>query len=217
MLHAAPTRRAHAGASLLTFASLALTALAACTSERLASPQSSAAVGSPNATPNATVASAPGYIRIGVVPEASTIAIGGTGHYLIADDLTGATLLEGTASEAAVTLASVTEKVIYWRVQVQCASNQVYVTDWVRRTSDAGYDPYTEYVPAAKCWRLRVGRFDTKAAALGEQEELYRLGLAPAKTGGAAFQVTEFVGVTKYQATLGDQTAQSANPLRVIP
>ena len=211
---AAPMRRTSPGAPLLTLATLAVAAaVSACSPERLSSPPSA----SPNGAPSAGVASAPGYIRIGVVPEASAINIGGTGNYTITDDVTGATLLSGNASEATVTLASVTEKVIYWRVQVQCASNQVYVSDWVRRVGDAGYDPYTEYVPAARCWRLRVGRFATKADALAAQPELYRLGLAPAKTGGAAFQVTEFVGVTKYQATLGQTVAQSTNPLRVIP
>ena len=67
MLLAAPMRRARAGASRFTLASLALTAaVSACSPERLSSPPSAA----PNASPSASVASAPGYIRIGVVPEA---------------------------------------------------------------------------------------------------------------------------------------------------
>src|SRR5690349_10293860 len=111
MHFAAPMRRASLGASGLTLVLSA--ALAACSPERLASPPAAA----PNASPSASIASAPGYIRIGVVPEASSIDIGGTGNYIVTDDVTGATLLSGNASEAAVTLASVTEKVIYWRVQ----------------------------------------------------------------------------------------------------
>jgi SpoIID/LytB domain protein len=211
MTAAVSRRRALLSAPLLAFA-----LAAACARDTLTAPN---AVQNDNGGPAraAAVTSAPGYIRIGVIPEADVVSIGGTGHYLIADAVTGATILDGNASEATVTLASVTEQIIYWRVQVQCSGNEVYVNDWVRRTKDAGYDPYLEYVAAAKCWRMRVGRFASRAEALAAQPELYRLGLAPAASGGAAFQVTENIGVTKYQVTLGSAVKNSTNPLRVTP
>ncbi|HEX8849449.1 MAG TPA: SpoIID/LytB domain-containing protein [Gemmatimonadaceae bacterium] len=203
-------RRATLGAPIL-----ALSLAAACARDIATAPVRPA--GAPGLAPNASVVAPAGYIRVGVVQAASQISIGGTGDFDVRDDATGATLLSGSASEAKVAVVSVSEKVVYWRVQVQCSGNVPYVNDWTVRVAAAGYEPYTEYVAAAKCWRLRVGRFATRTAALGAQPELYRLGLAPAASGGAAFQVTEFVGVTKYQATLGSAVAQTTNPIRVVP
>ncbi|NUO65056.1 MAG: SpoIID/LytB domain-containing protein [Gemmatimonadaceae bacterium] len=203
-------RRATSGASIL-----ALSLAAACARDTITAP---AAPSTTSGISAAVSAAAPaGYIRIGVIQAASQTSIGGTGTYDVTDAATGAVLLSGSASEAKVTLVSVSVKIIYWRVQVQCSGNLPYVNDWTVRVAAAGYDPYTEYVAAAKCWRMRVGRFPTRTDALGAQPELYRLGLAPAASGGAASQVTEFVGVTKYQATSGSAVAQTTNPIRVVP
>ena len=209
---AAPARRASLGASLLTLVLLA----AACSPERLTTPQSAVA-GSPNAAPSAAVASAPGYIRIGVVPEAHSVSIGGTGHYRITDDATGETILTGNAGEAKVALASATEQVIFWRVQVSCTSNQLYIDDWTRRVADAGYEPYLERSSPTGCWRLRIGRFATSADAIAAVPELYRLGISPIASTTIAYKVTEKIGVTKYEVTLGSAVDTVANPVRVIP
>lgn len=189
---------------------MALSLLAGCVDE---SPTAPAAEGPGLAS--ASVIAPPGYIRIGVVSESDEILVGGTGAYRLVDDVTGAQLLTGSASQAGVVLDSRTVSTTFWRVQVQCSGNAPYVADWVSRVTAWGYDPYTEYVPAARCWRMRVGRFPTRTAALAEQPLLYSRGLAPAASGGAAFQVTITEGVTKYIATLGSSTAESTNPIRI--
>lgn len=199
-------------ASSLAAPLFALTVLAACAERISTEPSTPQSLGAPSAA----VVAPPGYIRIGVVQEAEEVKIGGTGSYTIQDEA-GTVLLAGAASEASVKTVSEAVKVKFWRVQVQCSGNATYVADWVKRVAAAGYDPYTEYVAGAKCWRLRIGRFVTKAEALAAQPELYRLGIAPARSGGAAFEVTIFEGVTKYQATVGSDVATSTTPFRIIP
>ena len=190
----------------------ALVLLAGCATDQATAPSALR----PGA-PLAAVIAPPGYIRIGVLPEEAEVLIGGTGDYRVVDDATGAVLLTGSADETSVTVKSVSVRVDFWRVQVQCTSSQTFAADWVLRVADAGYDPYTEFVPAARCWRLRVGRFPSRTAALAAQPELHRLGLAPAPSGGAAFQVTVFEGVTVYEAARGGTAVQTQNPLRVVP
>lgn len=189
---------------------MALALLAGCTDQAPTAPAAESAGG-----PSASVIAPPGFIRIGVVPESNLLHVGGTGAYRLVDDVTGAVLLTGSASQASVVLDSRAVSTTFWRVQIQCSGNAPYVADWVLRVAAAGYEPYTEYVAAARCWRMRVGRFPTRTAALAEQAELYRLGLAPAASGGAAFQVTITEGVTKYIATLGSVTAETTNPIRI--
>jgi stage II sporulation protein D len=190
-----------------------LALLAGCAAEELAAPS---AIGA-RTRPLASVIAAPGHIRIGVVAETEEARIGGTGAYRVVDDVTRALLLSGSADEVTVTVQSVAVPVVFWRVQVQCTSSQTFAQDWVVRVAAAGYEPFTEFVPAARCWRLRVGRFPTRAAALAAQPELHRLGLAPAPSGGLAFEVRIFEGVTMYQATRGRDTVRTPNPLRVEP
>lgn len=189
---------------------LAFSLFAGCVDDAPTSPD---AVGGDR--PSAAIIAPPGHIRIGVVPEASQVRLGGTGGYSITDDATGEVLRTGSASEATVTLGSKAVKTVFWRVQVQCSGNEPYVKDWVLRVAAAGYDPYTEYVAAARCWRMRVGRFPSRTAALAEQPELHRLGLAPAASGGAPFEVTIFEGVTVYRVTLDGTTNETESPVRV--
>ena len=191
---------------------VALSIFAACAERISTEPSAPRALGGPSAA----VTAPPGHIRIGVIQEAEEVRIGGTGSYTIHDEA-GTVLLGGAASEASVKTISEAVKVKFWRVQVQCSGSESFTKDWVLRVAAAGYDPYTEYVAGAKCWRLRVGRFATRTEALAAQPELKRLGLAPAASGGAAFEVTVFEGVTKYQATIGSAVATSTTPLRIVP
>ena len=191
---------------------LALSLLAGCVDE---SPTAPAAEGL--GLPSASVIAPPGFIRIGVVSESNALNVGGTGDYQLVNDVTGAVLATGSASAATVVLESRPVSTTFWRIQVQCSGNEPYVTDWVLRVAAAGYDPYTEYVAGARCWRMRVGRFPTRAAALAEQPELYRLGLSPAASGGGPSQVTITEGVATYAVTLGSTSVETTNPIRVEP
>jgi stage II sporulation protein D len=200
-------------ASSLAAPLVALSLLAACAERISTEPSAPQSLGAPSAA----VVAPPGHIRIGVVQEAEEVKMGGTGGYTVRDEA-GALLLTGAASEASIKTISEAVQVKFWRVQVQCSGNEPYVKDWVLRVAATGlYEPYTEYVAGAKCWRMRVGRFPSSAAALAAQPELHRLGLAPAPSGGAASQVTIFEGVTKYQATIGSAVATSLTPVRVVP
>ena len=183
--------------------------LAGCLADEAAAP----ARLDPSSLPSASVIAPPGFIRIGVVPEAEEVRIGGTGAYAVRDDATGATLLSGQGDETTVTLVSVPVRRDFWRIQVQCVGKAA-ADDWVVRVAAAGYEPYTELAPAG-CWRCRVGRFPTRQAAIDAQPELFRLGLAPAPSGGGPSQVTIFEGVTMYQAARGDLTKRTENPIRV--
>lgn len=200
-------------ASSLAALFIALSALAAC-AERLSTEP--AAPQSPGA-PGAAVVAPPGYLRIGVVAEAEEVRIGGTGSYQVVSEGTGAVLLTGSASQATVKTISEAVRVVFWRLQVQCNRSEPYVRDWVLRVRAAGYEPYTEYVAFANCWRMRVGRFPTRAAALAAQPELWRLGLSPATSGGFPVQSVAFDGVTRYQVTIGSEVATSLYPVRIIP
>ena len=189
---------------------IALSLLAGCVDE-----PTSPATSAPG-MPNAAIIAPPGFIRIGVVQESEELSIGGTGAYQIRDDVTGAVLLNGSASEAVVTIASVAVRRDFWRLQVSC-SGKIFADDWVIRAAAAGYEPYTEFVPAANCYRLRVGRFPTRQAALDAQPLLRTQGLLGATTTGQAFAVTIFEGVTMFRAVLGSTTVDTPNPLRVVP
>ena len=189
---------------------MAFSLITGCVDDAPTSPDAGGAGG-----PSASVVAPPGFIRIGVVPEASQVRLGGTGAYRIVDDANGEVLRTGSASEATVTLGSKAVKTVFWRLQVQCSGIEAYVKDWVLRVAAAGYDPYTEYVAGAKCWRMRVGRFPSRAAALAEQPELHRLGLSPAPSRGAPFEVTIFEGVTVYRVTLDGTTTESESPVLV--
>ena len=171
--------------------------------------------GSERGQPNAAIVAPPGYIRIGVVQESEELSIGGNGAFEVRDDATGAVLLRGSDDEAVVTIASVAVRRDFWRLQVSC-SGKVFADDWVIRAAAAGYEPYTEFVPAANCYRLRVGRFATREAALAAQP-LLRTQLLLGSNNGLPFAVTIFEGVTMYRATLGGTSVDSPNPLRVVP
>lgn len=199
-------------ASSLAASLLALTLLASC-AERISTEPSAPGT---LAGPGASVVAPPGYIRIGVVPEAEEVRMGGTGSYRVLD-ATGRVLLAGSASEATVKTVSEAVRAVFWRLQVQCNRSEPYVRDWELRVQAAGYEPYTEYVPGARCFRMRVGRFPTRAAAVAEQPELFRLGLSPGRTGGFPVLSVAFDGVTAYQVTIGGAVATSLSPVRIVP
>ena len=199
-------RRAALGAPLF-----ALFLAAACARDTLTAPvRPDAAAG---LAPSASVIAPAGYIRIGVVQEASSIDIGGTGGYEIRDANTGALILGGSAGEATVTLMSPPTTETFWRLQVSCSS-ATYAADWAKRVTAAGYEPYMELAPSG-CWRLRVGRFPTKAAALAATAELYRLGLGP-KSGTLAYQYT-IAKDAVYGVTSGTESIETTSPMRIVP
>ena len=106
----------------------------------------------------------PGYIRIGVVPSATSIRIGAAGAFTIRNKATGATLFSGSSGEATVTLlASGTIDTRLW-LQTAC-SGVAGRDDWLARATALGYETRTEFVPSANCWRLQLGTTNQAFAA----------------------------------------------------
>src|SRR5688572_16030987 len=146
-----------------------------------------------------------GRIRIGVVPAATSVTLGSQAAYTITNKQTGAVLLSGTDGTATVTLASV---VLSWyRLQVMCGSTTAVATRKAAAEA-AGHPTFTEFVPAASCTRLFLGRFapppaNTFAARTAYKNQLIVEGLAAAD---AFWVVKADPGVTVYRVTQGATT-----------
>jgi stage II sporulation protein D len=101
-------------------------------------------------------ATPPGYIRIGVVPSATSVRIGAAGAFTIKNKATGATLFSGSDGEATVTL--LTSGTVDTRMWLQTACAGVTARDaWLAKAAALGYETRTEFVPAANCYRLQLG------------------------------------------------------------
>ena len=194
----------------LSRAALALTlALAACTDRDLLGP-STASPGGP--ARDVGIQAWNGMIRIGVVPAASSVAIGSAAGYEIRDRATGALLMSGSNGTATVTLQSVIFS--WYRLQVMCGSAANVATR--KAAAEAkGYPTMTEFVPAANCTRLFIGKFapppaNTFAARTAFRNQLIAEGLAAAD---AFYVVKADPGVTVYRVTRGAQSVDANNPV----
>jgi SpoIID/LytB domain protein len=173
----------------------------------------------PGATPSAPLrdvsaaAVFSGRIRIGVVPSASSVAIGSAADYTVTDKVTGATLLAGSAGTAAVTLASVSATETWYRLQVMCGSTAA-VDARVAAAQAAGYETMTEPVPAAGCTRVYIGKFLPTASFTVRnafRNEMIAAGLAA--TDSFWKLVTVILTSAAYQVSNGTQTVTSPNPV----
>ena len=153
-----------------------------------------------------------GRIRIGVVPTATSVTLGSQAAYTITNKQTGAVLLGGTNGTATVTLASV---VLSWyRLQVMCGSTTAVATRKAAAET-AGHPTFTEFVAAANCTRLFIGRFapppaNTFAARTAYKNQLIAEGLAAAD---AFWGVKADPGVTAYRVTQGATTVDVTSPV----
>ena len=153
-----------------------------------------------------------GRIRIGVVPSASSVALGSAADYTVRDRVTGAALLGGSNGTVTVTLQSVIRS--WYRLQVMCGSASAVATR--KAAAEAkGYSTFTELVPAANCTRLFIGRFDpppanTFAARTAFRNQLIAEGLSGTDSFWA---VKADPGVTVYRVTRGAQSVDANNPV----
>ncbi|MBV9773827.1 MAG: SpoIID/LytB domain-containing protein [Gemmatimonadetes bacterium] len=153
-----------------------------------------------------------GRIRIGVVQSASSVTIGSAADYTIRDKVTGATLMTGTNGSATVTLASVVFS--WYRLQVMCSSTAA-VNARKAAAEAAGYPTFTEFVPAANCTRLFIGRFDPPPASNFAARNTYRNQLIAAGLAGtdSFWAVKADPGATMYRVTRGGTTVNVPNPV----
>src|SRR5690606_39588316 len=90
-------------------------------------------------------ATPPGYIRIGVVPSATSVEIGAAGDWVVRDKASGATLLGGSGDAATVRLLAAGEVRTRRWFQVTCSGNAAAIADLVARGQAAGFERSEEH------------------------------------------------------------------------
>lgn len=199
----ASPRRAFGAATALVLA------LSACADHAPTGP--SAAAG---AAPlrDAQAAAWNGNIRIGVVPNASTVAIGSAAGWTITDRSSGAALLSGTGGvSASVTLASGSVSVTRFRLQVVCGS-EAAVADLEARAHALGHPTLREPIPA--CIRLLIGDFPSNES--WSVRNTYRnLLISQGLSGTDSFWrlITTVTGTTAYRVDTGAGQVMSGGPV----
>ena len=196
-------------------ASILLTTVAACTETMPTGPGARVAA-APAFDEMAAAAAWDGTIRIGVVPSATSIAIGAAdgGSYTLRDKATNAVLYAGSAP-ATVGLASGSVSETRWRLQVMCGSASA-VAAKLAAAEALKHPTYTEVIPA--CTRLLIGSFPLNASFT--QRNNYRLLLiSQGLAASDAFwrQITIVTGVTKYAVTVAGTSLESLNPVVLTP
>jgi stage II sporulation protein D len=153
-----------------------------------------------------------GRVRIGVVPAATSVTIGSAAAYEIRDRVTGALLMSGTNGSATVTLQSVIHS--WYRLQVMCGSASAVATR--KAAAEAkGYPTFTEFVAAANCTRLFIGRFDPPPASTFSARNAFRNQLISEGLAGtdSFWAVKADPGVTVYRVTRGSQSVDANDPV----
>lgn len=153
-----------------------------------------------------------GRIRIGVVPSASSVTIGSAADYTIRDRSSGAVLLTGSNGTATVTLASVVQS--WLRLQVTCGSTATVAARQAAAEA-AGYETHTEFVPAANCTRLYLGRFAPPPAPTWSARVAFRnKAIAEGHAGTDSFwRVVAEAGATAYRVARGAEVVTSHGPV----
>ena len=185
----------------------ALLFAAACT-ENPTAPRSA---GLTAVAPTAASATAPGYIRIGVLSGVSTATIGSAGDYVVRDKLTGVQLLSGSNGAATVAYQGVVSR---YRLQVVCGGTAA-VDEWKARAQAAGYPTYTEFVPGPNCTRLYIGDFASNASFTVRnnfRNSLIAQGLAKTDS----FWKLLGSGTPLYVVTRGPDVVQTPNPVTIV-
>jgi stage II sporulation protein D len=160
-----------------------------------------------------------GYIRIGVIPSATKLLVGGTADFEIRNKATGAVLLSGSNEQVQVALDGNFTSKTSKRLQVVCTS-EAGRDDLIRRAQAKGYVTYTEHVSSANCWRVFLGDFPMDAS-WSVREAFKRQAIADGLAGSDAFWpwsgVTVVEGTTEYQITRGSEVVTSSDQVVIAP
>ncbi len=199
------------------FALLALAAaLAACSGEL---PTRPAAVRAPSAPTRNVLEAYNGKIRIGVVPAAASVKIGGTVAYDVREKGTSAYLVSGLANEQVTVTwsASVPVATNNRRLQVVCTTSATDRDQRVAAGVAAGFPSAWEYVPTAGCWRVYIGERPLPIDATAEaayKQSVVAAGLAASDAVWKTVSAT--VNEPRYVTTKTTGTAASSrNPPRI--
>lgn len=161
------------------------------------------------------VATPAGYIRIGVVPAATSVATGGTGPFVVKNRTTGAVLLTADAGTVSVSLGSNSVSVTRYRLQVTCTS-EAGRDALIARAQAQGVATYAEN--AGPCWRVMLGSFDpppasTYSARVAFKNDMIARGLAASDAFWKV--VTSVSGTTVYRVSHSGGTVDSGDPVRI--
>ncbi len=112
-----------------------------------------------------------GKIRIGVVPSASSVKIGGTVGYDVREKGSNAYLVSGLANEQVTVTwsASVPVATNNRRLQVVCTTSTTDRDQRVANGTAAGFPSAWEYVSTAGCWRVYIGERPLPADTAAER------------------------------------------------
>ena len=156
-----------------------------------------------------------GEIRIGVVPAAPAVQVGGTGDYEIRSKATNALLMAGSASNATVTLSSraVTESIV--RLQVMCTGVLSARDARIALAQSLGYVTFTEFFLGGNCWRVYVGRLPAVPTTIRTPFRNKAIADGVAGTDSFFRGFAEIIGITEYKVTKEGVEAISASPVVV--
>ena len=154
-----------------------------------------------------------GMIRIGVIAAingstpTTSVTIGSPTSFTVINKTTGATIALGNAENlTAVLIPGGTSQTRLWW-QVACTGSVATRDNWTARVTTAGFEWYTEFVPAANCWRLRIGSLPTTATAAQRTAFVASFTAAgltfPPTVPGGPFTVTRSDGVAQIDVRRG--------------
>ncbi|NLG60971.1 MAG: SpoIID/LytB domain-containing protein [Candidatus Cloacimonetes bacterium] len=156
-------------------------------------------------------ATPPGYIRIGVVPSATSVEIGAAGDWVVRDKASGATLLGGSGDAATVRLLAAGEVRTRRWFQVTCSGNAAAIADLVARGQAAGFETLTEDI--GTCTRVLFGSLPVGETAADREAFVAALGAAGLPTEGFWQTKTVVSGESQVEVTYGEESRVVGNPV----
>lgn len=103
-----------------------------------------------------------GYIRIGVVPSATSITLGATDEFTVVAKESGAVLFSGAGDVQVDLLTTGTATEQYW-LQTACTGSEAFRDQWIEDAESYGYETLIQFVAHAPCWRLILGTMPADA------------------------------------------------------
>ncbi|MET0398507.1 MAG: SpoIID/LytB domain-containing protein [Longimicrobiaceae bacterium] len=206
----------HARLSRFALLTMAAAALGACSAELPTRPDT---VLPPQQARRNVLEAYNGRIRVGVVPAAASVKIGGTVAYDVREKGTSAYLVSGLANEQVTVTwnASTPVATNNRRLQVVCTTSTTDRDQRVLAGTDAGFPSAWEYVPTASCWRVYIGERPLPIDATAEaayKQTVVNAGLAT--TAALWKTVSATVNEPRYVTTKTTGTAASSrNPPRI--
>lgn len=152
-----------------------------------------------------------GFIRIGVVPSATSIPLGASGEWTLRNKATGAVLFSGTGGTVTVDLLAAGEVRTRRWFQVTCTGNPATVTDYVTRGDAAGFETRTEDL--GFCVRVLFGTLPVGSS--GDAQLAFQAELAAAGLPSSGFwrTITVVSGESQLQVSHGDDETVVTDPV----